>query len=131
MERSALVNFRRARLQLSRGNDDKVWYFTFEAVQHENPKLSWRRLQLVPIQRKPTDAAQRLSQRGGFSRQEVFPVFHLKRNGAAVFTVGDQQVDTCILGWYPNVQLQSLLHVKADQVFPGVEREYWSHEIAV
>src|SRR5208282_11622 len=87
LKRFVSVEFHHALVQFSLGNDNKVW-LAFEAVQHKNPELSLRIFEFRSIQREPTEAAQRFSQHGGFPRQEVFPVFCLDRNGAAVVAVG-------------------------------------------
>ncbi len=61
------------------------------------------------------------------SGRKSLPYFTCNETASKVVAVGDKQVDANVLSRYPRIQLQRLLDVKADEVFPGVNRKQWSH----
>jgi hypothetical protein len=106
LERFFIVEFRHALLQFSCGDDHKIGHFAFEAMQHENPKLSRRILEFRSVQGEPTDTAELFPQFGiPFFWEEVFPVLHLQGNSMAVIAVGDEQINAKVFSRYPRIQL--------------------------
>ncbi len=90
-----------------------LYHSIIKTVEHKNPKVSLRVLDLISIQRPPTTGEEPFMKGGYRSRcQKILREFDLKTNPLVLDRIREKQINSCILRRNPDAEfLEPLLYV--------------------